>query len=79
MTAGLSHAILKLNQKDSLSSDEMTAAMEWVVSGHAQDEEIEKFLLSLREKGETVEEIVAAVRVMRKSRPVLRKVTGMGE
>ena len=73
MSAGLSQALLKLNQKNSLSPDEMTTAMEWVVSGQAPDAEIEKFLLLLREKGETAEEIVAAVRVMRKHAVKLSK------
>ena len=44
----------------------MTEAMEAIISGKAGDGEIEAFLLNSREKGETVEEIVSAARVMRK-------------
>lgn len=57
--------ISKLTAKENLSSAEMTRAMEIIVGGSAQDDEIEQFLLALRDKGETVEEIVAAARVMR--------------
>ncbi len=44
----------------------MTQAMEAIVSGKADDADIEAFLLALKEKGETVEEIVSAACVMRK-------------
>ncbi len=49
-----------------LSPAEMTQVMEAIVTGRMSDEEIERFLLGLREKGETVAEIAAAVKVMRK-------------
>ncbi len=55
----------KLTQKQDLLPEEMTAAMELIVSGKAEDADIERFLVALREKGETVEEITAAARVMR--------------
>lgn len=40
--------------------------MDAIVTGRFPDIEIERFLLDLRSKGETIEEITAAVRVMRK-------------
>lgn len=70
----LQKALSKLSQKESLNSEEMTAAMELVVSGKALDEEIERFLLVLREKGETAVEIVSAAKVMRKHAVKLSKV-----
>ena len=65
MSSILSQTTVKLDQKQSLNSDEMTESMEFIVSGHAADDEMEGFLLALRKKGETVEEIVAAAKVMR--------------
>ena len=66
MNLALSEPVLKLNQKESLTSAEMNEAMEAIVTGQVPDAQIEEFLLRLREKGETVEEIVAAAKVMRK-------------
>ncbi len=48
-----------------MSFTEMTQTMEAIVSGKVPDAEIEAFLLALRERGETVEEITAAAKVMR--------------
>lgn len=56
----------KLKKKESLTVDEMNAAMELIVAGVVPDDEIEQFLLYLREKGESVTEIACAARVMRK-------------
>ncbi len=58
--------ILKLGKKESLTVKEMTHVMEQLVSGECSDSQIEEFLLMLREKGETAEEIAAAAKVMRK-------------
>ena len=55
----------KLKSKASLSAEEMSGAMEDIVSGRAGGGDIENFLLALREKGETVSEIVSAAKVMR--------------
>ena len=44
----------------------ITDTMESLMSGKLSDEQIEKFLIKLREKGETAEEITAAALVMRK-------------
>lgn len=58
--------ILKLGKKKPLTAGEMNLAMEQIMSGNASDSQIEEFLLALREKGETVDEIVAAAKVMRR-------------
>ncbi|UCH79915.1 MAG: anthranilate phosphoribosyltransferase [Nitrospiraceae bacterium] len=48
-----------------LSEDEMISAMKIIMEGNASDAQIAAFLTALRIKGETVEEITGAVRVMR--------------
>ncbi len=56
------HAVTE--QRD-LSAKEMTAVMGTIMSGQATPAQIGGFLIGLRMKGETVEEIAAAARVMR--------------
>lgn len=48
-----------------LSADQMQQAITWMLAGMVPDEEIGKLLLALREKGESVSELVGAVRAMR--------------
>lgn len=48
-----------------LSADEMRAAMTTILAGEASDIEIAGFLMALRARGETVEEIAAAAIAMR--------------
>ena len=48
-----------------LSSDQMVAAMDAILSGDASDVEIAGFLTALRTRGETPEEIAAAANAMR--------------
>jgi len=55
----------KLQQHNDLSAGEMTEAMSAIMSGRAQTPEIAAFLLALAQKGETIEEIIAAASVMR--------------
>lgn len=55
----------KLKSKLDLSASEMTDAMRTIMSGNAAVDDISGFLLALAEKGETVDEIVAAASVMR--------------
>lgn len=56
----------KLVRKEALEKAEMESAMEEVVAGKAQDANIEEFLVLLRQKGETADEITAAATVMRR-------------
>ncbi len=55
----------KLGKKEPLSPADMTHMMEAIMTGVLRDPEIEEFLLLLRDKGETAEEIAAAAKVMR--------------
>lgn len=48
-----------------LSEDQMIAAMNTIMNGESDDQAIEAFLRGLAERGETVEEITGAARVMR--------------
>lgn len=48
-----------------LDGEAMTAVMRTIMTGEATDSQIGGFLIGLRMKGETVEEIAAAARVMR--------------
>ncbi len=49
-----------------LSEQEMAQVMELIMTGQATDAQIGGFLVALRLKGETIDEITAAARVMRK-------------
>lgn len=53
-----------LNRQD-LSSDQMREVMRLIMSGKATDAQIGGFLIALRCKGETIDEIAAAAEVMR--------------
>jgi anthranilate phosphoribosyltransferase len=55
----------KLLSKQNLSDQEMRAVMHAMMGGKLTDAQIAGFLIALRCKGETVEEIAAAVAVMR--------------
>ena len=48
-----------------LSMDEMTRAMDAIMSGSCSDSEIASFLLGLNAKGETVDEVAGAAQAMR--------------
>ncbi len=48
-----------------LSSDQMQQAITWMLAGQVPDQEIGGLLLALRDKGESVSELVGAVRAMR--------------
>jgi anthranilate phosphoribosyltransferase len=57
--------IEKLAKKEDLSATQMQQAMEEIMAGRAQTQDIVSFLTALSNKGETVEELTAAVKVMR--------------
>lgn len=58
-------AIQKAVEKQNLTQDEMTDVMQQIMTGKATDSQIGGFLIAMRMKGETVEEITAAAGVMR--------------
>jgi anthranilate phosphoribosyltransferase len=57
--------ILKLKQSENLLQHEIEEVMHAIMSGDAPKEEIATFLMALREKGATVEEITGAAKIMR--------------
>ena len=57
--------IKKINNKESLSAMESYSAFISIMSGDCIDDDISKFLLGLKNKGESVDEIVGAVRAIR--------------
>ena len=58
-------AISKVVRGDDLTEEEMGAAMEEIMTGKATPAQIGSFITALRIKGETVDEITGAARVMR--------------
>ena len=61
----IQQALNKLLDKKDLSSDEMRDVMQIIMSGGATDAQIGGFLIALRCKGESIDEIAAAAAVMR--------------
>lgn len=57
--------INQLIRHQDISADQMTDCMQLIMTGGATDAQIAGFLVALRMKGETVEEITAAATVMR--------------
>lgn len=55
----------KLKNKENLTQEEIETIMHAIMSGEASEEQIEEFLLGLREKGPTIEEITGAAKIMR--------------
>lgn len=58
-------AIAKVVSKENLTEAEMIEVMREIMSGDANAAQISAFITALRMKGETIDEIVGAVRVMR--------------
>ncbi|RTZ63878.1 MAG: anthranilate phosphoribosyltransferase [Aquificaceae bacterium] len=58
-------AIQKVIEKENLSADEMIDVMQLIMTGQATPAQIGGFLIGLRMKGETVDEITSAASVMR--------------
>lgn len=70
----IQEAIAKLIDAQNLSQNEMTGVMNQIMSGEATDAQIGAFLIALRIKGETVDEIAGAAAVMReKATPIATK------
>lgn len=61
----LQQAIRTLTEGGNLSADDMRAVMQLIMTGEATPAQIGGFLIALRMKGETVDEIAGAVQVMR--------------
>lgn len=57
----------KLVQRQDLSGKEATFALEEIISGKLESEQIASFLTAMRSKGETTKELTAFVRVMREA------------
>ena len=62
----MADALIQLGKEKPLSGMQMTAVMESIVAGALSDGQIEQFLVALRDKGESVDEIAAAAKVMRR-------------
>ena len=58
-------AIRSVTERNDLTAEQMTEVMRSIMSGDATPAQIGGFLIGLRMKGETVEEIAAAAAVMR--------------
>ncbi len=58
-------AIAKVIKKEDLDDEMMTAVMDEIMSGEATDAQKASFLTAMNMKGETIEEITAAAKVMR--------------
>ena len=61
----IQQAIATIVDGNSLSLEEMTTVMRQLMTGEATDAQIGAFLIALRMKGETVDEITGAATVMR--------------
>jgi len=65
MTITMQQAIKAVTEKRDLTADEMNQAMRLIMTGEATPAQVGGFLIGLRMKGETIEEIAAAASVMR--------------
>ena len=61
----IQEAIAKLVEKKNLTQQEAEQVMNEIMEGKATDAQIAAFLISLRMKGETIEEITACAKIMR--------------
>ena len=73
----IKEAINLLIQNISLSENEMAECMRELMEGKSTDAQIGAFLTALRIKGETVEEITAAARIMREKATIIRAPEGV--
>ncbi len=61
----IQNAIQSVIDKKHLNNDEMRSVMQNIMTGECTDAQIAGFLVGLRSKGETIEEITAAAQIMR--------------
>ena len=64
--------IARIQDGQSLSMDEMAAVVDAIMKGDCDEDHIAAFLLALRAKGETVEEIAGAARALRQHMTPIR-------
>lgn len=65
MGMDIQSALGRLSEKQDLSTEEMASVMRQIMSGDTTDVQIGAFLLGLRMKGETIDEITGGVQVLR--------------
>ena len=65
MDMGIQTALARIADNGSLSTEEMAQVMRQIMSGNTTDVQIGAFLLGMRIKGETIDEIVGGVQVLR--------------
>jgi anthranilate phosphoribosyltransferase len=65
MSISMQQAIKAVSEKQDLSAKEMEATMRLIMTGEATPAQVGGFLVGLRMKGETIDEITAAASVMR--------------
>jgi anthranilate phosphoribosyltransferase len=58
-------ALGRIAERQDLTTEQMAAVMRQIMSGGADDAQIGAFLMGMRLKGETIDEITGAVMVMR--------------
>lgn len=76
-TAGIRECLPSLLENSDLTTEQAQAAMYEIMSGKATPAQIGAFLVGLMKKGETVEEITAFARVLRRfSRKIRPKISG---
>ena len=61
----LKEAIKKLTEHEDLTAEEARSSMDEIMSGHATPAQVAAFLIAMRMKGETIDEITGCARVMR--------------
>lgn len=61
----IKQALARVVEQQNLTTEEMTGVMRQIMTGECDDAQIGAFLVALRMKGETIDEIVGAVTVMR--------------
>lgn len=65
MSMDIKAALRAVTEQQNLTTDEMESVMREIMTGQATPSQIGGFLVGLRMKGETVDEITGAVKIMR--------------